>query len=175
MDYGMASKAKTRWCGALLALAAAPAGFGQSAGATEAGPRTLFSPASIGATASGQAVREIDDPTTGSRWLLVRDDECPGGPGRLVPVGAPYKKSGQTHPGAQTEPSKILPVVRAGDRLIVEEHSAVVDARLEAVALGPAVTGSPLNVRLQIGGKIVRAVALGPGRATLAVQTGAQL
>ena len=41
------------------------------------------------------------------------------------------------------------------------------DSRLEAVALSPATVGSPFNVRLTMGGRIVRAVALGPGRAVL--------
>jgi flagella basal body P-ring formation protein FlgA len=52
----------------------------------------------------------------------------------------------------------------------VEESSPVVEARLEAVALGPAVVGSAFNVRLKIGGKIVRALALAPGRAALALE-----
>jgi flagella basal body P-ring formation protein FlgA len=63
------------------------------------------------------------------------------------------------------------PVIRAGERLIVEESTAVVDARLEAVALGPAAIGSPLNVKLAIGGKVVRAVALAPGRAAFQAET----
>jgi hypothetical protein len=61
------------------------------------------------------------------------------------------------------EPPRL--VIHAGDRLIVEENTAVVESRLEAVALGPAVVGSPLDARLKVGGKVVRAVALGRGRA----------
>jgi flagella basal body P-ring formation protein FlgA len=57
------------------------------------------------------------------------------------------------------------PVIRAGDRLVVEENTAVIEARLEAVALGPAALGSSFDVRLKLGGKVARAVALAPGRA----------
>jgi hypothetical protein len=66
----------------------------------------------------------------------------------------------------------LSPVIRAGERLIVEESTPVVEARLEAVSLGPAAVGSPLDVRLKVGGKVVRAVALGPGRAALRAETG---
>jgi hypothetical protein len=37
-----------------------------------------------GEQVSGEIVREIDDPHTGDRWLLLRNAEAPGGPGRLV-------------------------------------------------------------------------------------------
>jgi flagella basal body P-ring formation protein FlgA len=66
----------------------------------------------------------------------------------------------------------LVAVIRAGDRLIVEENTAVVEARLEAVALGAAAPGSTFNVRLRIGGRVLRAVALGPGRAALAPVNG---
>jgi hypothetical protein len=65
-------------------------------------------------------------------------------------------------------------MIHAGDRLIVEENTALVEARLEAVALGPAQLGSPLNVRLTIGGHVVRVVALGPGHASFAPVGGAR-
>jgi hypothetical protein len=58
-----------------------------------------------------------------------------------------------------------VPVIHTGERVILEEHTPVVDGRLEAVALGPAVIGGEFNVRLKMGGKVLRAVALGPGRA----------
>jgi flagella basal body P-ring formation protein FlgA len=63
-------------------------------------------------------------------------------------------------------------VIRSGDRLIVEEHTDVVDARLVGRALNSVALGSVFNVRLAIGGKVVRAVALGPGRAALKQETG---
>jgi hypothetical protein len=66
----------------------------------------------------------------------------------------------------------LIPVIRVGDRLIVEEHTAVVDAVLEARALNPAAVGAPLDVRLTIGGNVVRVVALGSGRAALVAEAG---
>jgi hypothetical protein len=65
-------------------------------------------------------------------------------------------------------------VIHTADRLIVQEDTALVVARLEAVALGPALSGSSLKVRLLIGGSVVRAVALGPGRAVFAPETEAR-
>jgi flagella basal body P-ring formation protein FlgA len=70
------------------------------------------------------------------------------------------------------EDARFLPVIRAGDRLTVEEHTAVVDAVLEARALAAAAMGAALDVRLTIGGRVVRAVALGPGRAALQSENG---
>jgi len=109
----------------------------------------------------GDIIREIDDPHTGDRWLLMRDDSHPGGPGilRLASgVRVEPKKSGQ---GAEMP----LPVIRAGDRVIVEENTPVVEARLEAIALSQANAGSSFNLRLVLGGRVVRAIAVGPGRA----------
>ena len=65
-------------------------------------------------------------------------------------------------------------VIRSGDRLTVEEHTAHVDAVLEARALGAAVVGAVLEARLTIGGSRVRVVALGPGRASMQLETGAR-
>jgi flagella basal body P-ring formation protein FlgA len=59
------------------------------------------------------------------------------------------------------------PIIHAGDRLLVEERTATVEAHLEAVALGPASEGEPLRVRLLLGGKTMEARALGPGRAVI--------
>jgi len=89
-------------------------------------------------------------------------------------VLAAGKERGDGPEGA-TEAARLwLPVIRAGDRLIVEEKTAVAEVRLEAVALGPAGNGFPLLVRLKIGGRVVRAVALGPGRAAFAPETEAR-
>jgi hypothetical protein len=123
--------------------------------------------------ANGQAVREIDDPPTGNHWLLMSDPGHPGGPGRMVlAAGLGREPAGVIAPARNR--SQPRPVIRAGDRLIVEENTAVAEARLEAVALGSAGSGSPLPVRLKVGGKVVRAVALTPGRAALAPEIGAR-
>jgi hypothetical protein len=123
-----------------------------------------------------RVVREIRDPDSGACWLLMRDGAHPGGPGRLVlaekpPIVEPENQEAKNQPrsrqGAESSYASRVPVIHAGERLMVEEHTPVVEAHLEAVALGPAAIGGELNVRLRMGGKVLRAVALGPGRAEL--------
>jgi len=112
---------------------------------------------------SGAVVRSIDDLPLGHRWLLVRNEAHPGGPGRLVLASGQFAASVPGGPPAAPR----RPVVHAGERLIVEEDTPVATARLEAVALGAAFAGEPFEVRLKAGGNRVRVVALGPGRAAL--------
>jgi hypothetical protein len=110
------------------------------------------------------AIREIDDPHSGMRWVLVKDSEHPGGPGRLVQVNAEGPAGFALNvPG----PKVAAPVIRAGDRIVVEEHTDVADAVLEAVALAPAVELGQLRARLTIGCRVVRVIAIAPGRARL--------
>lgn len=165
----------------MAALAAAltpPCASCQSAPAQPA-PRAL-------AASSSEAVaviREISDPSTGDRWLLVRDRSRPGGPGRLLLAGPPRAwDSSATHgiSPARAEPDMPAPatpivdapifqapLIHAGDPLVVEEDTPVVEARLAATALGPAARGATLQARLSIGGKVVRVRALAAGRAAL--------
>jgi hypothetical protein len=124
------------------------------------------------------AEREIDDPATGDRWILMRDAAHPEGPGRIALI-APERTENRFAGarGAGTESaSSFLPVlvIHGGDKIIVEEHTTVVDARLEAVALGPAAQGNAFRVRLNIGGKIILAVATAPGQAVVASPIGAR-
>jgi hypothetical protein len=124
-----------------------------------------------------EILREIDDPVSGKRWLLVRDDSHPGGPGLLLlangknDVSRAAVRIGEVVAAeAQANP----PVIRSGDHVQMEEHSPTVDARLAAVALTPAWLGSAFNARLAIGGQLVRAVAIGPGRANFEQQVPVQ-
>ncbi|MFY9853316.1 MAG: hypothetical protein WAK26_05510 [Terracidiphilus sp.] len=159
----------------VLALVTASMAVAQST-ATPVAQVLLFTgvPASSQGQAQEEIVREIDDPHTGDRWLLMRNGQFPGGPGLLVLAtdhrnaagGVPVRNAGQPNE------AKLIPVIRSGDRLIVEEHTAIVDAVLEARALRPATSGAALDVRLTIGGRVVRVVALGPGRAALPTETG---
>lgn len=71
-------------------------------------------------------------------------------------------------------PAELRPVIHAGDEVIVEEHTAVVDARLEARALASAPIGAEFTARLKIGGLVVRVVALAAGRARRASETEVQ-
>jgi hypothetical protein len=118
---------------------------------------------------SATIYREIDDPTSRERWLLIRSTDHSGAPGNLIliPSDRSPKGAGIFH---QNQPLP-APVIRAGDALILEEHTRIVDARLEAIALGPARTGAVLRARLKLGGRVVRAVASGPGSAIIAENT----
>jgi len=169
---------------AVLATAWALAVLVQVAGGAQTAPRTSLSSSVSGQAAqpvADRVVREIDDPHSGDHWLLIDDPNSPGGPGRMVlsstfPEDAvqpgPDGATAAGHPHAiRTQP---MPVIHSGDRVVVEENTARVEVRLEAVALGPAVSGSPLNVRLSIGGNVVRAVGLGPGRVAFAPETAAR-
>jgi len=154
-------------CVAALLVLAASWVCGQTSAATGPGMRILSSASRLAqARAGGEVVREIDDPHSGDRWLLERNPDHPGGPGLLflLASGSNLLRQDQSVEASRTE---ARPVVHGGDRLIVEENTAVVEARLEAVALGPAAVGSVFDARLRIGGRVVRAVALGPGRAEL--------
>lgn len=160
---------------------------GLAAGPGSAVPSPHFSMTSQAATGpvTGQVLRIIDDPGTGHRWLLLSDESHPGGPGRLVLSGDESIQTARTQdagvsahadaasPISPTISSQLAsplagPVIRAGDHLSVEQHTAVADVQLTATALGPAAKGSTFNIRLEIGGRVMRAIAEGPGRASFA-------
>lgn len=137
----------------LPGVLAFPAGAAAQALSPCAGPQAGRIPAC-------PVVREIDDPSTGQHWVLMRDPAHPGGPGALMPEGA--VSGGGLLEGATVH---LRPVIRAGDRLTVEESNARAELRLEGIALSSAAPGAQLRVRLVLSGKVVEAVALGSGRA----------
>jgi hypothetical protein len=149
------------------------AAVAQAALAAAVGQLPQRTPAAASAMGSAQgkeppAGREIDDPPTGARWLLLPAPEHSGGPGRLVLEDQASVSRGAGKPGPIQAQHSPRPVIRAGDRVRVEDHSAVAEVTLEAVALGSAIAGAPLRVRLEVGGRVVRAVAAGAGLARLA-------
>jgi hypothetical protein len=181
----------------LVLIACARLASGQAMQSPAAGTRILISspvsspvsspgPVRVSPVAAGDVVREIDDPHSGTRWLLVYDSTHPGGPGRLVPVSGASMNSAnstdQRNPADAKEPMGLskagsevetpAPVIRVGDRVIVERDTPIVDERLEAMAMGPAQAGSTFNARLTIGGKVVHVVAVGPGRAAFQKEPG---
>lgn len=178
--HGWAKSVEKAASGALLlALGTWVSGYDEAAvlsaaSSTNSALRSSFVSARP-APAEGRILREIRDPHSGACWLLVRDESHPGGPGRLVPAGEspipvppnPRAQNRADGPHSAGSSDSLAPVIRAGDRLIVEEKTSVVEAHLEAVALGPAAVGGVFGVRLRIGGRALRAVALGPGRAAL--------
>jgi len=152
---------------AVLALAL-PAALGLAPAFSQAKHLVIFSSPALNSSSqlpAGEILREIDDPSNGNHWLLVRNADHPAGPGLLLLVSAGRILPVQAGPRLSVEP--ILPVIRTGDRVVVEENTPLVEARLEAVAMSPGTTGSTLNLRLNIGGKVIRAVVTGPGRAIL--------
>jgi hypothetical protein len=157
------------------------AASGPAASAIDTGPIAIASSAGSGTAgkAGGELVREIDDPHSGARWLLLRNLNHPGGPGRLIQlpgrVGEDRREepAGQPFPAEDTkELAQVIPVIHAGDPLTVEEDTAAVSSRLQAVALTPAAIGSAFAARLRIGNMIVQARALGPGRAAFLGERG---
>jgi hypothetical protein len=126
------------------------------------------------------AVRILRDPVmvASSCWLLERDPIHPEGPGRWLQV--PIRETGDAIPFDGDSADLALgvvadharPIIRGGDQLMIEENSKLVDARLQAVALQSASTGEIFAVRLRSTGKLVRAVAMAPGRAEFAQGTG---
>ncbi len=105
--------------------------------------------------------RERVDGQTGAVWVLVRDRAqlaaYPAAPPRWVLV-EPGNTKGDA---ARREP----PVIHAGDRIVIEERTAVADARFEAIALTSAPKGGRLRARISLGGRIVLVQAIGAGEA----------
>jgi Chaperone for flagella basal body P-ring formation len=122
------------------------------------------------------ALREIDDPVSGTHWLLVKDPCRPEGPGRLVRGDGALKDTIGSlcclkKLGASRAIERTLPrVIRGGDGLVVEDNAGAATARVEGVALEPAGVGSVLRVRLRMSGSIVKAVVVARGRAKLVSQ-----
>ena len=132
-------------------------------------PRVVAATQGTTLESDGQVLRRIEDPSTGDLWLLLRDPGRPAGPGRLVLARQGMSSQRTTSRfRVRTLSAGMRPVIHTGDALTVEQHTAVVDARLEAVALEPAAQGAHFRARLKIGGKEVRVVAISPGRADFA-------
>ena len=114
---------------------------------------------------SGAVRRQIDDPNSGLSWVLFADPAHPGGPGRLVSLTPDQRKAMPPKRVANGNAAK--PVIHAGESVQVEEHSPVLDASLQAVALSSAASGGVLRVRLRIGGRVLRARAIAAGRVAM--------
>lgn len=144
--------------------------------AGHASPRPVKDEGDPASSVHLRAQRETDD--LGSRWILTRDPVHPGAPGRWCRLAEEHRDPGTPPKTARVESQSTAAtrpvVIHGGDRLIVVDHSAVVEARFDAVALDAAIVGAESHARLRFNGKIVRVVAVGPGRATLAAVAGVQ-
>lgn len=114
-----------------------------------------------------QAARPIFDPSINASWLLVPDQDHPAGPGKFVLADGHHSAS----LGSPLSSTSILKprqvIIRANEALTLEEHTPVIDLCLEAIALGPAIEGQSLLVRLKANGHILRAMAVAHGHASL--------
>jgi hypothetical protein len=165
-----------RTAGFALLLGVAAFSKGQAIGTFQPPPlkRDVGLKVSSAESDSSSYIREIFDQSNGVRWTLRRDEAGSAGPGRMVLTSSPASRAGSlsgedapSHKSPERASTALVPVIHAGDKLIVEEHTARVDACLEAVALEPATIGAALRVRLTIGRRIVRAIAQGPSRAAI--------
>lgn len=109
-------------------------------------------------------VRELRDPATGARWVVLANAENPAGPCRMLLAAGVDRDQEPRASNTKTGP---VAVIHPGDRVTVEEHTAAADVYLEAIAVDRALPGACFRVRLKIGSKVVRAVALAQGRAAL--------
>ena len=157
MAGGTMARSRIGFAIALLVGIGAQGAVAQEAAAPAAAASAV--PAEL---ATGTVAREIDDPASGLRWLLVEDPAHPGGPGRLVSL-SPDKRMAKPRSLGKVAAAEV--VIHAGETVQVEEHSAVIDANLEVVALSSAAPGGPLRVRLRIGGRVVKARVIAAGRA----------
>lgn len=145
--------------------AAALAGLALLAGlaALRAQSRARGFRSAANAPGGAAAVEALRDPATGYGWKLVPGPA--GAPGLWIRSSA----AASFHRWmANTRQRADAPlVVRAGDRLIVSEETPAAAIRIAVVALEPARLGATLRVRPAIGNRVLRAVALGDGRAAL--------
>jgi hypothetical protein len=138
-----------------------------------------------------EILRVINDPGAHALWLLSPDPSHPGGPGRLECISQPAllairrpdsyaesqpienRQSAKIHlspPLPDQNALNLTPVIHAGDRILLEQHTSTLDSTFSAIALGPARAGANFDVRLAVGGKKLHAIALAPGRAVLSMQ-----
>jgi len=154
-------------------LGAAPALIAQSPSTAGNAPGQCAQSGEVRACPGGAPVyvqREIKDPHSGTRWLIIRNAQHPAGPA-LITAERENTKPGPSSITGNRAPSA---VIHGGDHVVVEEHTPVAESYLDGVALGAAIAGTAFDVRLKIGGKVVRAVAMAPGRAALMPSRGAK-
>jgi len=120
-----------------------------------------------------QTMRIIDDPGTGTKWVVERDVRHPSGPEEMVLVsdGGRSVASRDEHQGNQNSQKLRRPIIHSGDLVIAIEKGNVLDASFEGVAVSSAGSGEPVIVRLKIGGHTFEGIAIEPGRVRLLPET----
>ena len=117
-------------------------------------------------------IKSLEDRATGQQWFLMRDPGHPAGPARLVQRSHCSSSSSKedVSPDSQWRPNQTersKRVIHAGQNVVVYDLSPNVKAEFEAIAVSSASLGQTFNVRLQVGGHLMRAVATSPARAEL--------
>jgi hypothetical protein len=117
-------------------------------------------------------IRTIEDSGTHQHWILLQNLSRPAAPALLLQGVSDFLCARPRNEKAESRSTSVfrslsLPVIHAGDYLIVSEHTRVLDTDLEATALKPAAIGDSLTVRLKFGGQVLSVIATAPGRATL--------
>lgn len=151
-----------------LSVATLSGASGQMEAGTTSSRGSSFEPPADDLTLAHSSIfREINDPRNGIRWLLLVNALHPGEPGRLVRADTVRNEAPSLKAAGQEALPPLQLVIHAGERVILEEHSEVVDGRLDAIALNPAAVGGAVRVRLVVGGRVVRSLAVGVGRVNL--------
>jgi hypothetical protein len=142
----------------------------------------------LSASAGSAGSREFFDPCLRSHWQLQTNPAHPEQPGRLVLVNPNGAHPGQPAraPGELVSPTSHFvegrinpahaaspPIIRAGDRVIVNQQTRVLHAHLSAIALESATPGQRIRVRLAAGtpsarvldATIITVLATAPGQA----------
>lgn len=108
---------------------------------------------------------DIADSSLGIRWHLVVDPSHPERPGRWHRIALRHEDAARR----ADPPANGNFVIRSGDKVIVTQRTAGVDARLKAIALEPARSGERFTARLMAMRDsltvVVLAEASGPGEA----------
>ena len=153
------------------------------------------------AKSSSPCVRMVEDRATGVRWRV----EAQGGgrPNRWVRVDGRTEPACGASGAAQSSRLRVAettwaatgaaamrdvgagmrkpvaPVIQVGERIVLVQSGAAIEARFPAVALAAAAPGRPLLARLEVGngefgkrgGRVVEATAVGKGLARWDGQT----
>jgi hypothetical protein len=108
---------------------------------------------------------DITDSSLGMRWHLVVDPSHPERPGRWYRIA--MRRDDATR--RADRPANGNFVIRPGDKVIVTQRTAEVEARLTAIAIEPARCGERFTARLAAmrdsSTAVVLAQASGPGEA----------
>jgi hypothetical protein len=104
----------------------------------------------------GQVHRELIDPCLGLHWQRVINPVHPEWPERLIPMGEvlvdPIRSQRVAATGdARVPDARPAFVIHVGEHIAVEQQTAVMYAKLQAVALESGTVGQRLRVRLNVG------------------------